>query len=112
MKVSEGFLDFLRFTDADDGRLVSRQTHPADNTRFGWTDGLLAVINAVNVSLIKSSQVRPETNERQRMCKQEVRQNLISNVTKHQTVGDRFIEGVKKTNGDLLIGMRLISTNP
>lgn len=50
------------FTEADDGSLIPRQTHPADDTRFRRADGLLAVINAVNVSFIQTLQVRPETN--------------------------------------------------
>lgn len=49
-------------TEADDGSLIPCQTHPADDTGFGRTDGLLAVINAVNVAFIQAFQVGPETN--------------------------------------------------
>lgn len=47
----------VSFTEADDGSLMSHQAHPTDNTRFRWTDGLLAVINAVNISFVQPLQV-------------------------------------------------------
>lgn len=44
-------------TEADDGSLISRQAHPTDDTGFRWTDGLLAVINTVNISFVQPLQV-------------------------------------------------------
>lgn len=49
-------------TEADDSSLISCQAHPTDDTRFRRTDGLLAVINAVNISFVQPLQVCPETN--------------------------------------------------
>lgn len=44
-------------TEADDSSLISRQAHPTDDTRFRRTDGLLAVINTVNISFVQPLQV-------------------------------------------------------
>lgn len=44
-------------TEADDGSLISCQAHPADDTGFRRTDGLLAVIKAVNISFVETLQV-------------------------------------------------------
>lgn len=50
-------------TEADDGSLVPHQAHPADDAGLRRTDGLLAVINPVNISFVETLQVRPETNQ-------------------------------------------------
>lgn len=47
-------------TEADDGSLVSCQTHPTHHSRSGGADGLLAVVDAVDVSFVQAFQVRPE----------------------------------------------------
>lgn len=44
-------------TEANDSSLVSCQAHPADDAGFRRTDGLLAVINAVNISFVETLQV-------------------------------------------------------
>lgn len=50
-------------TEADDGSLISCQAHPADDSGFRRTDGLLTVIQAVNISFVETLQVGPETNQ-------------------------------------------------
>lgn len=49
------------FTEADDGSLISCQAHPTHHSRSGGADGLLAVVDAVNVSFVQAFQVRPES---------------------------------------------------
>lgn len=44
-------------TQANDGSLVACQAHPADDAGLRRTDGLLAVVNAVNVSFVETLQV-------------------------------------------------------
>ena len=53
----------LTLTDADDGSVVPGQAHPAHNPWLGWTDGLLAAVNAVNVSPVQASEVFPANRE-------------------------------------------------
>lgn len=48
-------------TKADDGSLESCQAHPTHNSRSGGADGLLAVVDAVDVSFVQAFQVRPES---------------------------------------------------
>lgn len=75
-------MSILLRTEADDRSLVSCQAHPADNTRFRWTDGLLAVINAVDVALIQSFKVWPGKNKKDsgnRTLSEQVRWPAVSN---------------------------------
>lgn len=52
-------------TEADDGSLVSCQTHPTHHSRSGGADGLLAVVDAVDISFVQAFQVRPESRLKQ-----------------------------------------------
>lgn len=47
-------------TEAYDRSLISRQAHPTHDSRFRGADGLLAVVDAVNVSFVQPLQVGPE----------------------------------------------------
>lgn len=49
------------FTEADDGSLISCQAHPAHHSRSGGADGLLAVVDAVDVSFVQALQIGPES---------------------------------------------------
>lgn len=71
------------FTEADDGSLISCQAHPTHYSRSGGADGLLAVVNAVDVSFVQAFQVRSESrlemggeNENALSSKVDVRENV------------------------------------
>lgn len=55
--VNERFGANVSCTEADDGSLISHQAHPTGDARFRRTDGLLAVINTVNISFVQPLQV-------------------------------------------------------